>query len=643
MRRTYVLLALFIAFNISAQELPYTTFGQLPVIDQPRVSPDGAHVAAILNGSDGPTVVVSTFGSTDLNAIVRLKDGADRLDWIRWANNERILISISESSGQGTEKFRIPRLYQVGLDGKGMKQIRRKVSVKELERMADWQKDLPTNMIVSMLPEEPDHILMQVWDEFDEAFAVYKVEFAKNKFKKQFPNTYGVDSWRADRNGNIVYGWEFNLNKQAYVYWHRPVGEKKWRKLDSRDIYESESFWPAGIEGDEAVVFSNRELGREAVWRYNITTGEYDDLIFGVEGRDIEGAILSNDQSRVLGVYYYDHFRVDHYFDPDSDQKAQLVKSSFPGHAVSIVSRSLDENRMIVSLVKDNEPRKYVWVDLAKKAASTWFSQYPNLEGVAMPSVRPIEFEARDGQKITGYLTMPLHWKGDKPALIVHPHGGPSSRDYQYFDTWVQFFANRGHAVLQVNFRGSTGFGTEFTQAGWREWGQAMQEDVYDAIAWVEQQQLIDADRKCVVGASYGGYVALVAAYQKPRDWRCIASVAGISDLHELAKLDSLYRSRKQFIGMEVGNPYDSDDRKMMQENSAISHISEIRAPLLVIHGTEDTRVRIKQTRKFYDLASEAGMDIEYLELEDGTHFLDEYNNRLAVFEALDRFLQKNL
>ena len=643
MYRFALLLAFFLASSASAQELPYTSFGHLPIVEEPSVSPDGAHVASILNGEDGPTIVVSTFGSTELNAIVRLKYGEHRIDWITWANNERILISVSESNGQTTEQRRVPRLYQVRLDGKDMKQIRRRLTAKEMERLPQWQKNLPTNIILSMLPEEPDHILMQIWDEWDQAYAVYKVDLVKNKFKKQFPNTYDVIRWSADDKGNIVYGWEFNVNKEEFTYWHRPVGTKKWQELHSRKWYGKETFWPVRISGNKAIVLSNRELGREAAWQYDIVTGEYEELLFSAEGYDLVGAILSNDRSKVLGVYYYDDFRVEHYFDQASDQKAKLVKASFPGYVTSIVSRSLDENRMIVSLVKDNEPRKYVWVDLESKAANVWFSQYPYLNGKLMPKVTPFEFEARDGTKMTGYLTMPLQWTGEKPSLIVHPHGGPSSRDYQYFNYWVQFFANRGHAVLQVNFRGSEGFGTEFQQAGWREWGQAMQEDVYDAVEWLEQQDLVNVDRKCVVGASYGGYVALVAAYQKPDEFQCIASIAGISDLYEMAKLESLYRSRKAFISMEIGDTSDADDRERLKEYSATNHIREIRAPLLVIHGTKDTRVRIAQTRRFYEKAKEAGVDIEYLELEDGTHFLDEYQNRMAVFKALDSFLKKNL
>ena len=173
--------------------------------------------------------------------------------------------------------------------------------------------------------------------------------------------------------------------------------------------------------------------------------------------------------------------------------------------------------------------------------------------------------------------------------------------------------------------------------------GQAMQQDIYDAVDWLDQEGLVDTDRKCVVGASYGGYVSLVAAYQEPEEYRCVASIAGIADLHEMARLDSLYRSRKTYVGMEIGDPSDSADRQMLRENSPINHVERIKAPLLVIHGTEDTRVRIKQTRDFYAKAKDAGVEIEYLELEDGTHFLDEYNNRLAVFEALDSFLDKHL
>ena len=536
MKSTLVLLACIACTSALAEELPVSVFGRLPMIEQPTVSPDGGHVAAVLNADAGPTLVISKFGSTELNAIVRLKFDEHRIEWIDWANNERVLISVSEPVKQASATFRVSRLYQVGLDGEGMKQIRRKSSYTDPQ----WVQVLDTDNILSMLPQKPDHILMQVWDGRDQGFAVFEVEFAKNKFKKMFANTYDVDSWWADENGNVFFGIEFNENTNEVTSWYRPEGDKKWRELYTRKAYEGETFSPLFVSNDKAIILTDYDLGRQAVWQYDLLNGEYDQVLFEVEGYDVAGSILSNDRSELLGVYYYDHFRRDHYFDAAARQRDDLIKSSFPGYRTTIVSRSLDEQRMMVSLVNDNLPPKYVWVDLGNKAAGTWYSQYPDLEGKLMPKVTPIEFEARDGTALTGYLTLPLQYEGDQPKLVVHPHGGPSSRDYQYFDYWVQFLANRGYAVLQVNFRGSEGFGSAHETAGYRQWGQDMQQDVYDAVDWLAQQDLVDTDSKCIVGASYGGYVALTAAFQRPDEYQCIASFAGIADLYEMARMESL-------------------------------------------------------------------------------------------------------
>jgi dipeptidyl aminopeptidase/acylaminoacyl peptidase len=639
MRKFAVLLLIFLAPGAWSEELPYTYFGHLPLVDQPTVSPDGKQVASILNGEDGPTIVVSSFGSTELNAIVRLKYGSDRIEWIDWANNERLLISVSETSGPGAQRFRIARLYQVGLDGTGMKQIRRKPT----RPVPDWVQRIDTDSILSMLPNDPDHILMQIWDERDNAFAVFKVNIKKNQFKKEFANTYDVNGWWSDDKGNVVFGRGYNPNTDEITFWFRPNGKGEWQSMHTRKAYEGETFAPIFVASNKAIVLTDYELGRQAVWQYDLQTGEYEEVLFSAEGYDVEGAIMSNDRAALLGVYYFDDFRVDHYFDAAAAQRAEFIKSSFPQFKTTIVSRSLDGKRMIVSLVSDDAPPRYIWVDLEKKVAQSWFSQYPYLDNKPMPNVKPIQFEARDGILLNGYLTMPLESEGARPPLIVFPHGGPDARDYRYFDPFVQFFANRGYAVLQVNFRGSTGFGTEFEIAGYREWGRAMQNDVYDAIDWLIEQDLVDGDRKCIVGASYGGYVSLVAAYQKPRDFRCVVSIAGISDLYRMAMQDSMNPYRKLIISEEVGDPYDSADKELLLEYSAIRHVEAIRAPLLVIHGIEDTRVRIAQTRRFYDRAKKAGVEIEYLELQDGTHFLDGYQTRLAVFEALDSFLKKHL
>lgn len=367
--------------------------------------------------------------------------------------------------------------------------------------------------------------------------------------------------------------------------------------------------------------------------------------MFAADKHDIDDAIMSTDGTRALGVMYYDDYRVDHYFDEEAAATDALIKKSFPGLETNVVSRSQDGKRLMIAALRDNAPVKFIWLDLSKKAGNAWFSQYPYLEGKSLPTVQPFEFEARDGQLLHGYLTLPLAAADEKPPVIVFPHGGPHSRDYRYFDPYVQFFANRGYAVLQVNFRGSEGYGTAFEAAGYRQWGQAMQQDVYDAVEWLGAQGTVDIERKCMVGASYGGYVALVTAYQKPHEYRCIVSIAGIPDLYKMVDLDALNPNLKPLLPTMIGDTSSREDSDMLRDHSIMNHVIEIRAPILLVHGTVDTRVDVGQSRAFYSRAKDSSIDISirYLELEDGTHFLDEYKNRLAVFEAMDTFLEEHL
>jgi dipeptidyl aminopeptidase/acylaminoacyl peptidase len=635
--RAWLFVCLVSSAPLLAAELPAKSFGQLPMVDQPRLSPDGRHVAAILNSEQGPTITVSELDSAEVTPIVRLKYGRDRIDWILWANNDRLLVSVSESVQLTGDKFRVSRLYQVGRDGKGMKQIYRKTP-----RDVHWWVHLyDTNTILSLLPDEPDKILMQLYDERDEGFAVFKVDIVKNRFDKQFPNTYKVDRWWANNKGEVVLGRQ--TDEDETTLWYRPEGQDKWQPLHTRKAFEDDTFTPVTINGDKAYVISDYELGREALWRYDIPSGTFEELVFAADKYDLAGALLSPDRVDLLGVYYYDHFRRDHYFDEEAAASARLIEQSFPGLHTSVVSRSSDGNRLMVSALKDNAPPRYIWLDLKQKSGKPWFGPYPSLVNVELPEVKPIEFAASDGTPITGYLTLPLATGDTKPPLVVFPHGGPHARDYQYFDPFVQFFANRGYAVLQVNFRGSEGFGSGFQVAGYKQWGQSMQQDIYDATDWLIAEGVVDPQRKCIVGASYGGYAALVASYQKPDEFRCVASIAGIPDLHEMVDHEARNPNRKWYVTEMIGDLSNNDEEKMLKEYSAINHLDKIAAPLLIIHGTEDTRVRVAQSRDFNKKAQAAGLDIQYLELEDGTHFLDEYNNRLAVFEALDGFLQQHL
>ncbi|MDX1500503.1 MAG: S9 family peptidase [Woeseiaceae bacterium] len=646
MPKKFLVLVLLLAGSAAGEELPIEHFGHLPMVSMPTVTPSGSHVAAILHGDEGPTIVVGEFGSRDLTAIVKLKYGEDRIEWIDWANEDRLLISVSEPMRRPTEIFgsrqpyqedRIRRLYQVRRDGSDMKQIRRKEP--GFQRPQD--EFISTDTVMSMLPDDPDHILMQLWDSRDRALAVFKVNLEKNSFDKQFANTYDVNWWYANDAGEVVLGIEWFQN--VLTTWYRPDGGKDWEVLDERNVFDETSFSVISIDGDDAIVLSDRETGYESAWRYDLASGEFGELIFAADGHDISGAIMSSDRNRVIGFSWVDHYRQDHYIEPDDAGVYRTVTSSFPGYSTYIASASEDMQKLIVVAQRDDAPPKYIWMDLSVPTAGAWYAAYPYLEGKPLAKKTPIAFEAPDELEIEGYLTLPPEPDGERPSLVLFPHGGPWARDTQNFDPWVQFMANRGHAVLQVNFRGSAGFGTAFERAGYKQFGLAMQEDLYAAVDWLAEQDLVDTDRACIVGFSYGGYAALTAAFQRPGLFDCVASFAGIADLHEMVRIESLSTSRKLVMAEMIGDIGDSGDSQMLKDMSATNHVGRIRAPVLMIHGTQDTRVYVEQSRDFVSRARAAGVDIEYIEIEDGTHFLDEHHNRVTVFRALDAFLDEHL
>jgi dipeptidyl aminopeptidase/acylaminoacyl peptidase len=238
---------------------------------------------------------------------------------------------------------------------------------------------------------------------------------------------------------------------------------------------------------------------------------------------------------------------------------------------------------------------------------------------------------------------MPLRSAGTLPQLIVYPHDGPIARSAIGFDPYVQFFASRGFAVLQINHRGSHGFNFDFLKAGYREWGGKMQQDVYDGIEWLAAQKLVDPDRTCFVGHGYGGFVALTAARERPKQFDCFVSIGGISDIVD--HVQSIQKSgvvREQFE-VRVGNIDDREQRKQLRAASPIEHAARIVDPVLLIHGENDATVPHQQSQLMFSRIKYNNRNNRFVSLKYGTHALDDNAHRLEVFRALDEFLSRHL
>jgi dipeptidyl aminopeptidase/acylaminoacyl peptidase len=608
------------------------------MIQHPTVSPDGKLTVAVYNSKEGPLVVVSAFGSKDIATIAKLKKSQDRVDSITWVNNERIIISASYSKKMLGDRVRVNRLFAVNTDGSKFKLIQRRIA----KSQSAWMDLLSSSRILSLLVKDKEHILLELYDERDKGYAVFKVNVYSNKFEKLFVNKYDVDSWYADNNGQIVFG--IGREKDTTTIWHRKDNNDSWKKIHTRKAYDGATFEPILVKNDKAIVISDHKLYRKAVWLYDIKTNEFEKLIYAHDKYDVDNVLLSADKNEVVGATYYDNYQRIHFFENANQKLRQLVKNSFKNYETFIADYSSDYKKVLVLAQRDNTPPKYFWLDLDKKSGGFWFSNYPYLEGKQLANVTPFEFQTPDGMTLNGYLTLPNNIKADeKPPLIIYPHGGPKSRDYQYFNYRVQYFASQGYAVLQVNFRGSEGFGNAYQIKGHRQWGKAMQDDVYAAIDWLATKNLVNTEKSCLVGASYGGYVALTAAFQRPNQFKCIVSIAGIGDLLASVEDDYKYTTLRAFLRTEVGDPKNDADVTSMKKVSAINYVERIKSPILLIHGTHDTRVNYSQSDDFYAEAKSAGVDIEYMKIKKGTHFLDENDNRLDALKTVGEFLQQHL
>lgn len=641
----YILIPVLIlsAFSADANkaEQHAKVFGHLPMFQHAKVSPNGEFIASVFNAPEGPQVVISDFGSKDIMTILKLKKAQDRIDSLVWANDDRLIVTASYSQSVLGDRFRISRLFSVSISGKELQELKpRDVRAKFSSAGAFYSE-----RVIALLRNDPKHVLIQAYDQRDEAVAVYKANVETGEFEKTFINKYNVNGWVANNKGEVLLGVESDETKIGLRHiWHRSSEQSEWKRIQSIQSFEDTTFDPLFVDGNKLYVLSDRELGRTALWSYSIESGEFESLVYSHDKYDVAGVIVEPGSSNIIGVTYMDDYIRSVFFNEADNSVFQIVKNSFQGFETSIASLDKSRKKILVSAQTNVSPTKYFWLDLEKKTGGVWYSQYPYLEGKALPATQKYVFTTSDGMELNGYITTPTGVEKGKAPLIVFPHGGPFGvRDYQYFDPYVQYMASLGYAVMQVNFRGSGGFGSSYQTKGYRQWGKRMQQDVYEAVDYIASQGLADTKNSCMVGASYGGYVALTASFQKPNDYKCIVAIAGIADLTDLAEDDYKYPTLRSFITKTVGNPRDKEQKAEMDSVSALYNLDKIKAPILLIHGTYDTQVNFSQSDEFYEEASDADIDVEYVKIKHGTHYFDDGDNRQLMFKELGEFLLEHL
>lgn len=615
-----------------AKNLSVEAYGKLPVASQMQLSPSGNHIAFIRNHEGNSYVGVIDRQKKTTKFVINTDNEKFRIGWFKWASDEMLLVSAHYPVHRMLRKYIEARLYKIRIDGS--EKMRQVSKPKNGERVAQFQ-----NGIIDMLPDDPDHILMEIDYQSGNKPDVYKIDLReKNTRSRIVRGRTNIYHWMTDQQHRVRLG--FGIDETRIFYSLYNLKSKKWQKIWDYEIFDAPDITPLGFGLDPNKLYIRAEhQGRYAIFTVDLTEEDLPQtLIYADKDYDIEGQLIYSKQTKdVIGVYHGESENNKIYFDPSFEKFQQALNQALPNSSNNIVSLSNNNRQYILHTSSQETPGRYYFGDRDSGELTPLIDEYPQLTNAPAVEKSKQSYSASDGLMIEAYLSMPENLPANKRPAVIIPHGGPMSRVYGGFDWFTEFFASRGYVVLEPNFRGSSGYGFQFEMASIENWGGAMQTDLADAATWLVKNHRVDKNRICIVGASYGGYAALMAAAIQQDTFKCAASFAGVSDLQYLVRKSQNFTNHK-VVEKQFGKNADA-----LKKHSPVNLTKEINIPIMLIHGELDTIVPVQHSQNMYKALVDHNKKVKYFELENGTHHLSNERNRLKTLSLIDSFLAEYL
>ena len=494
--------------------------------------------------------------------------------------------------------------------------------------------------IIDDLEDDPFHMLIDMNKRNPEIFDVYRCNIETGELELVGDNPGNITGWMTDHDGKLRIAEITDGVNTTLLY--RTNESEDFRELITTDF--KETFAPVLFAYDNKMIYvaSNLSRDKSAVYTFDPESNKVLDLVFEHPEVDVGSLMHSKKRKIITGVSYLTDRRHYKFFDPDREELQKTIDEFFPGLEAVVADMDDDERRVIVRTYSDRTRGAYYLYDRQDNSISKLAELSSWLKAEYMAPMTAIKFKARDGLEINGYITLPIGVEPVNLPLVVIPHGGPSARDGWGFDSEAQILANRGIAVVQVNYRGSTGYGKSFWQSGFKQWGRKMQDDVTDGVLWAVKEGIADKSRLAIYGGSYGGYSALAGATFTPDIYACAVSYVGPSNLFTL--LESIPPYWKPFIEMEyemIGDP--SKDKALLEEVSPVFHAENIRIPLFVAQGANDPRVNKAESDQIVEAVRKAGKDVVYMVKDNEGHGFHNEENRFDFYRTLEEFFRKHL
>ena len=590
-----------------------------------QLSPDARHISYLAPWHDRLNLFVRPIDRPDAEAVRLTAETERSLAGYMWADNERLIFSKDTA---GDENY---QLYGVRPDGSDLRAYTAFEGVR--------------SGIIDDLEEQPDFILICMNRRNPEVFDPYRLNLATGELTLLAENPGNYQGWMTDHDGKlraavaIVDG----VNTQLL---YRDTEEEPFRPVlttNFKDVVSFMEFTP-----DNREVYAATNLGRDktVLVRMNPATCEELEVLYEDDRYDVESISYSRKRKKLLSVYCTGHKEpVRHYFDEEERQLRKRIGEHFPGRRFGMADSDKAEEHYLVYVGGDRTRGAYWLYDATTDQATHMADLAPWLDEAEMNEMLPVDYTTRDGLHIEAYLTLPDGLSLDEARnlpVVVNPHGGPWARDTWGFSSEVQFLANRGYAVFQMNYRGSTGYGRRFLEASYKQWGLRMQDDITDGVKWLIGQGIADPARIAIYGGSYGGYATLAGLCFTPELYACGIDYVGVSNLFTFMQtIPPYWRPMLEMMYEQVGNP--ETDREQLAATSPALHAENIRVPLLIAQGANDPRVNKAESDQMVEALRQRGITVEYMVKDNEAHGFHNQENRFDFYRAVEKFLQAHL
>jgi dipeptidyl aminopeptidase/acylaminoacyl peptidase len=585
-----------------------------------QISPDGNYYSYIANYKKMYNVFVQKVG--DKNA-VRVTNDTLRSIWNYFWKGDRIVFL--QDVG-GDENYQLFSVAATGSD------------LKALTPFPGCRTGILD--ILRYIPGKEKELLVQINKRDKQYFDPYLINIVTGQLTLMYENKRNFDSWYTDNNGMIRMATKTDGVNISYLY--RNTDKDTFNLLLTTSF--KEAFNPQSFDASNKQVYILSNIGRDkvALVLYDPITNKEVKEIYANSDYDLTSVFYDKKNKLLASVSWTGEKQEDHFFDKEWETRNTGLKQHFSGYEVGFTGWDDEMKKGIVYNYSDRLPGKYYVYDFSSKEAVEVANPYSWINEKDMAAMKPITYTSRDGFTIHGYLTLPKGIKAEKLPVVVNPHGGPWARDGWYYNQEVQFLANRGYAVLQMNFRGSTGYGKKFWEASFKEWGKKMQDDITDGVEYLKKEGIADPKRIAIYGGSYGGYATLAGVTFTPDLYACAVDYVGVANLFTFMKTIPPYWKPylDQFHEM-VGDPV--KDSLLMAEASPVLHADKIKAPLFVAAGANDPRVNKAESDQMVNALKNRGIEVEYMVKENEGHGFLNQDNQFDFYGGMEKFLEKYL